>query len=934
MAIPLTCPGCKVAFEVPESLAGKKIRCTSCKTEVVVTAAVAAAAAEPAKKPFGWASNSGQKAATAAQAAPLPTENVAKPSAKTAQVAKPPAKPVVKSDVTVDDDDEDEEDEKPREKPTKKAAVATTAAKKRRDDDDDDDRPKRKKKKNESAAAGGMMAIIIGGVVALAAIGGLSAYLLSGDKKDTASSSGSSSTTTTPATTGGGDTNGDRPTTQPAPGTNTGTRTGPGGRPGPVTRPKGGNPNNPLGAFNDIEQFGTRGAWTTHTGDGFSAEFPGVPTFRTQNVGPNNVGATAVGARDEAIAAVIVFTPTAGDPMSSLDQRLALMGPGLAGRPSQPVTLDGYSGKEIDLTDSDGAGKMRIFLAKDRLYMFVAGGPTKGGRPAMPPEDVDRFLNSAKITYQGNGNNVAVGPGPMPMPPGPGVNPEGNPNQFPGPMPMPPGPVGPEGGRPPIGPEGGRPGPGPAGPEGGRPGPGVAQPGFAPGTEITGKLNNKLPPFFAGAFDTEKKELIVVGIRAVGARQAGTLQRFSYPDFRSQGTVNIPSVGTRAAIDPAKGLLYVTTAGALNPAALAMGQFDKPVFLGDVAVYDLAQLRNRKPDEKGDFKPAAVITVNKMIRDIALSNDGKSLFVLTSTTVQGRPQSQLTQFDTTDRKVVKSKALTAPAWEMVRSPEGDKLYITGMASNVPNLTPPIVVIDTNGLTDLPSLAPSRTVVSLAVGKDGRVLTSCLPALPAGGFGNPALGPPGGGPGGQPPACELSVLDATGKTGEALRPGTTGVSNNGYVEVTPDGKYLVVSTHHPNMFGGGLDVYETSDKFLGDKPIASMKKAGDSYVGGAFLIAPDSDYVVFYNGAVLKLDDLGGAPNGPPGVAGPGPMPGVAPPGPPGVNPMPGAMPPGPEGPRPGPGPMPEGPGPMPPGGKPMPGGRPLPGDKGGKPGPG
>ena len=61
MAIPITCPGCQAGFEVPETLAGKTIRCTSCKTQLSVPAA-------GANKPFGWAGAAAKPAAKAAPA--------------------------------------------------------------------------------------------------------------------------------------------------------------------------------------------------------------------------------------------------------------------------------------------------------------------------------------------------------------------------------------------------------------------------------------------------------------------------------------------------------------------------------------------------------------------------------------------------------------------------------------------------------------------------------------------------------------------------------------------------------------------------------------------------------------------------------------------------------------------------------------------------
>ena len=73
MSIPITCAGCHAAFEVPDGLAGKTIRCTSCKAQMAVPAADQAetlvpavrgqAAAGESKKPFGF--GSGAKTATA-----------------------------------------------------------------------------------------------------------------------------------------------------------------------------------------------------------------------------------------------------------------------------------------------------------------------------------------------------------------------------------------------------------------------------------------------------------------------------------------------------------------------------------------------------------------------------------------------------------------------------------------------------------------------------------------------------------------------------------------------------------------------------------------------------------------------------------------------------------------------------------------------------
>ena len=51
MAVSLTCPGCATGFSVPDTLAGKWIKCKSCGTAVEVGAAAPVAAARPAARP-------------------------------------------------------------------------------------------------------------------------------------------------------------------------------------------------------------------------------------------------------------------------------------------------------------------------------------------------------------------------------------------------------------------------------------------------------------------------------------------------------------------------------------------------------------------------------------------------------------------------------------------------------------------------------------------------------------------------------------------------------------------------------------------------------------------------------------------------------------------------------------------------------------------
>src|SRR5262249_11186407 len=191
-----------------------------------------------------------------------------------------------------------------------------------------------------------------------------------------------------------------------------------------------------------------------------------------------------------------------------------------------------------DLTESDGMGTMRVVAVKNRLFIFLAGGEIKNGKPTMPKADIDRFLRSIKITYKG-GDVVAGGPGTVPQPgPGglplpPGPSPIGGwPRPGPPPQPGPPPRSCP---RPPPGP-----GPGPL------PGPG---PGDPTGGGGDGNMKTKIDEFFAAAFDADKKEVYTFEARPVGTRTLGTLRRYSYPDFKPLNKYKIPQLGFRAVID-------------------------------------------------------------------------------------------------------------------------------------------------------------------------------------------------------------------------------------------------------------------------------------------------------------------------------------------------------------------------------------------------
>src|SRR4051812_4424952 len=93
--IPVKCPGCQAGFDVPVALAGKTIRCTSCKTQLPVPA------------PGGRPKSAGDLLPTAKSAPKGPSSG---PPGKSAADLLPKGKPARRRD---DDDDEDDEDDRP-----------------------------------------------------------------------------------------------------------------------------------------------------------------------------------------------------------------------------------------------------------------------------------------------------------------------------------------------------------------------------------------------------------------------------------------------------------------------------------------------------------------------------------------------------------------------------------------------------------------------------------------------------------------------------------------------------------------------------------------------------------------------------------------------------------------------------------------------------
>ncbi|MFO0796799.1 MAG: hypothetical protein U0804_04930 [Gemmataceae bacterium] len=432
----------------------------------------------------------------------------------------------------------------------------------------------------------------------------------------------------------------------------------------------------------------------------------------------------------------------------------------------------------------------------------------------------------------------------------------------------------------------------------------------------------QIDPFFAIAFDVDKSEVFTVSMQAVSASKATyKLNRYSYPDFAPKGDWKISQLGVRAALDTAGGKLYLATAP-LSPATLAQ-KGDRVAGAGDILVYDLAGIRDKKVAERTELKSVAAVATGAPVRGLDVSPDGKVLTVLTSRApVGGKGKAMLRQYDTADlKKVIKDKELPNAAWNLSRTADGKSLLVT---EDPRAASQALLVCDPATLEPRPLSLP-RGTTDVAVGPDGKMVAAA------------------GASGGQ--AGELVVIAAAAAPKKLLA--TAGRKNqNGYARFTPDGKKLLVASHgmEQQNFAPGLDVYEVADPAdpASYKKAGTIRSAGMQYVGGYFHVSPDGERVVIQlTGAVLetaKLTEHVGGPE-PAGLDGNGGQPGpgrggFAPPGQPGPGqpgplPAPGQLGPG----QPGPGQPNPAPGELGPG-QPGPG-RPAPGQLGpGQPGPG
>lgn len=900
MSIPMSCAGCGAAFDVPDNLAGKTIRCTSCKAQMSVPAG-----GGEAKKPFGSGSQNGAKAAQGAAVAAAPAKTSpngkpaeARPAAPAKAEAKPASKPAAKAvAVEVDDEDEEEKGGKGAKSKPAKGGDKKAVAKKRRDDDDDDDedeRPTRKKPKNKSGGSGAMIAII-GGVLGLILIVVLGVVLLGGGEKKDESASNSSSSS--------------EPAKTPGPGAMGGMQ-GPGAGGGPSSGPTYSNPN--MGMYKPPASNGADpAAGGMNPGPGGAGAAPGGMTpgsgpmypgpggmYPGGTYGPPNPGGMGPG------------TPAPG----GMNGNSGPMYPGPGGMypggtygPPNPGGMNPAPGGMAQGPGDATAGPFPGAYGPNSGAGPGLGGGTPANTDANQKARIEPFLAVAFDPDQKDLFTVEVRPA--------GRTTERVLHHYSYPTFQSIGAYK------------------------------MASNGFRVAIDTKGGLLYVAAAKGITTFDAQPTDRIGA-VGNVEVYDLKAVREHKNPDGKPlEDGKKVEPVATITVNHRIHGLevsedgksLYVLHS--LN----STGATGKKAAL---TLYDTATRKESKRYEQ--------FTDGVAVRDMVKTADGKSNLIVTeaqstkdkSTTVVVIDAANMSKLQTTKFREVQ-------VLDVAPMSDGGMVVSTVSASQAGRPNPGgapggMFGGKPGGMGSPPGPGGPGGIPGIG-GPMGGGPGAPFPGGPMGGQpGAPFPGGQPGGPfsGGQPGGgtqsqvrFNLVLVDPNGAEKGEMDLGVLGhVSNNGYVEFDPANKKLFTSTWR----GSGLDVYEVTDPTAanGVKLQTAVRTARRDPFGGNFSVTPDGKYLVFQHGTVLDTSDIGGAlakpgtpgiPPGSPGAnpgMGPGgfvpPNPGV--PTPPGVPPMPGApgsgnAPPGKPN-KPGvsvgvPGPMPGG-GPAPPPGMPPP----------------
>jgi len=158
---------------------------------------------------------------------------------------------------------------------------------------------------------------------------------------------------------------------------------------------------------------------------------------------------------------------------------------------------------------------------------------------------------------------------------------------------------------------------------------GTTTPGL-PGVPTVGQKGDlefaaNIAPFWAGASIPSQNAFLAFGTReGAGKNRAGTVRRYSYPDFKLQATYHLPQPVSIAVVDEKANKLYCAAVTKDNP---ALNIREKAFLPSVVHVYDLKPILDGGLKELADIKPLTVFGINGNIGGMELAPDGSTLYV-------------------------------------------------------------------------------------------------------------------------------------------------------------------------------------------------------------------------------------------------------------------------------------------------------------------
>jgi hypothetical protein len=353
----------------------------------------------------------------------------------------------------------------------------------------------------------------------------------------------------------------------------------------------------------------------------------------------------------------------------------------------------------------------------------------------------------------------------------------------------------------------------PFSPPGGVAGLPVRQPAHPPSpTDLT--VLTHIGNLLAIAVDPEARAAFVT-------RADGSLDRYSYPDFRRQGTYRLEQPGYRAVLDDRHGRLFVAVS---DREALHVNRYgDRPVGRGDLHVYDV---RSLPADQDLTLRPVGVVPLGGDVSRLLASPDRSCLYYLLH-----RPDG-----DVVGRLSLVADAPGSPPevrWRadgtitaLALSPDGAALYAAG---------PGVVrVFEPRTLEERRRIAVEPTAFDLAADNAGRLFVS-----EAGQW------------------TSITVVDAR-HDGAVLGRWNPRLHGLVYLQLTPDATRLYVGSS--SLVSNSLHGWQVQ-KPTGGLPPQFSNALGDGTgpVRGEFFITPDGRHLVNRYGKVFQV---AGPPAGP------------------------------------------------------------------------